>query len=92
MEAVRVRAANLPAIGRLFGSPAFPITLTFPWLGLAGFIPLPVKFHIHYGEPMHFSGDPTEDDASIEKKVDQVKDAIRGLVGTAREERRSWFT
>ncbi len=84
--------ANLRGIGRLMGSPAFPITLTFPWLGLAGFLPLPVKFHIHFGEPMHFSGDPTEDDATVEKKVEQVKDAIRGLVGGAREARRSWFS
>jgi 1-acyl-sn-glycerol-3-phosphate acyltransferase len=30
---------NLRSVGRLIGSPAFPITLTFPLLGPAGFIP-----------------------------------------------------
>lgn len=83
--------ANLRWIGRLFGSPAFPVTPLFPWLGLAGFLPLPVKFHIHFGEPLRFEGDPNEDDASVEKKVEVVKDRIRELIDDARSARTSWF-
>ncbi len=83
--------ANLRSVGRLIGSPAFPVTLTFPWLGLAGFLPLPVKFRIAFGEPMRFSGDPSEEDASIEKKVEQVKTRIRALIDEGRRARRSWF-
>jgi 1-acyl-sn-glycerol-3-phosphate acyltransferase len=82
---------NARSIGRLIGSPAFPITLTFPWLGAAGFVPLPVKFRLHFGAPMHFEGDPSEDDASVEKKVEQVKDVLRALIAEAREARSSWF-
>jgi 1-acyl-sn-glycerol-3-phosphate acyltransferase len=84
--------ANLRSVGRLIGSPAFPVTLTFPWLGLAGFLPLPVKFRIGFGEPMRFTGDPSEEDASIEKKVEQVKQRIRGLIDDGRRARRNWFT
>jgi 1-acyl-sn-glycerol-3-phosphate acyltransferase len=84
--------ANLRPIGRLIGSPAFPVTLTFPWLGLAGFVPLPVKFHIRFGEAMRFVGDPSEEDASIEKKVEKVKDRIRALIAEGRRARRNWFT
>jgi 1-acyl-sn-glycerol-3-phosphate acyltransferase len=83
--------ANVRSLGRLIGSPAFPITLTFPWLGAAGFIPLPVKFRLHFGLPMVFEGDPTEDDATIGTKVEQVKDALRSLIQEARAERSSWF-
>jgi len=83
--------ANLRSIGKWIGSPAFPITLTFPWLGPAGFIPLPVKYQIEFGEPMHFEGDPTEDDAAIGDKVETVKDAIRTLVEGCRSRRRGWF-
>jgi hypothetical protein len=83
--------ANVPGLGRLIGSPAFPITLTFPWLGPAGFIPFPVKFRLNFGRPMCFEGDPAADDASIEEKVEVVKDAIRGLVGEGLAERRGWF-
>ncbi len=84
--------ANLRSVGRLFGSPAFPITLTFPFLGLAGFLPLPVKFHIHFGNPLTFEGDPNEDDATIQERVDVVKDEIKRLIADGLATRKSWFT
>ena len=84
--------ADVKWLGRLFGSPAFPITPTFPWLGLAGFLPLPVKFRIHFGEPMRFEGDPSEDDAAVEKRVAKVKAAIAALVEEGLEEREGWFS
>jgi 1-acyl-sn-glycerol-3-phosphate acyltransferase len=84
--------ANPRRLGKLIGAPAFPITATFPLFGLAGFIPLPVKFRLHYGEPLRFEGDAGEDDARIEKKVEVVKDAIRGLIQQGLSERTSWFT
>jgi 1-acyl-sn-glycerol-3-phosphate acyltransferase len=84
--------ANLRSLGRLVGSPAFPITLTFPFLGPAGFIPLPVKFHIHFGNPLRFEGDPNEDDAAIQERVDVVKDEIRRLIADGLATRKSWFT
>lgn len=84
--------ANLRGVGRLFGSPAFPVTPTFPFLGLAGFLPLPVKFHIHFGRPLRFEGDANAEDAAIEEKVEVVKGAIRRLVDDGLAARRSWFT
>jgi 1-acyl-sn-glycerol-3-phosphate acyltransferase len=83
--------ANVRALGRLVGSPAFPITPLFPWLGLGGFLPLPVKFRIHFGQPLRFEGDPNEEDAAIEKRVATVKAAIRLLIAEARGARRNWF-
>jgi len=84
--------ANLRWLGRLFGSPAFPVTPTFPFLGLAGFLPLPVKFHLHFGHPLRFEGDPSEEDAAVEAKVDVVKDAIRALLADGLAARKSWFS
>jgi 1-acyl-sn-glycerol-3-phosphate acyltransferase len=78
-------------LGRLIGAPVAPLTLTMPWLGLAGFVPLPVKFRIRFGEPLYFEGDPSEEDAEVERKVEIVKDAIRGLVAEGLEARRGWF-
>jgi 1-acyl-sn-glycerol-3-phosphate acyltransferase len=83
--------ANLRWLGRPFGSPAFPVTPTFPFLGLAGFLPLPVKFHLHFGHPLRFDGDPGEEDAVIEQKVEVVKDSIRALIADGLAARRSWF-
>lgn len=84
--------ANLRWLGRLFGSPSFPVTATFPLLGLAGFLPLPVKFHLHFGEPLRFDGDPGDEDAVIEEKVEVVKAAIMELIEAGLAARKSWFT
>jgi 1-acyl-sn-glycerol-3-phosphate acyltransferase len=83
--------ANIPLLGKLIGAPAFPITPTFPLLGVGGFVPLPVKFRIRFGDALHFDGDPAEDDATIGEKVDVVKDAIRELVAEGLGERDGWF-
>jgi 1-acyl-sn-glycerol-3-phosphate acyltransferase len=83
--------ANLRSIGKLIGAPAFPITLTFPWLGPAGFVPLPVKYQIEFGEPLNFEGDPTEDDSAIGEKVEVVKDVIRSMLVAGLERRKGWF-
>ena len=76
---------------RLTGLLYFPITPTFPWLGLGGLVPLPVKFRIHFGEPLRFDGDPSEEDAAIGQRVEVVKRRIRELIAEARAARRNWF-
>jgi 1-acyl-sn-glycerol-3-phosphate acyltransferase len=78
-------------LGRLIGAPVAPITLTIPWLGPAGFVPLPVKFRIGFGEPILFEGDPSEEDAEVERKVEVVKQAIRALIADGLAARRGWF-
>jgi len=83
--------ANLPALGRLLGMPAFPVTATFPWLGPLGLLPLPVKYHLRFGEPLHFDGAPTDEDAVVQEKVDVVRGAIAELLRVGRERRRGIF-
>lgn len=83
--------ANLPRLGRLFGMPAFPITLGFPWLGPLGILPLPVKYHLHFGEPMHFEGGADEEDAVVGAHVESVRDAIRDLFEKGLAQRRGIF-
>ena len=80
------------ALGRLVGAPAFPITVTFPWLGLFGYLPLPVKYRIHFGEPMYLDGDYQDDDASIEEQVERVRDQIALLIEEGLARRSSWFS
>jgi 1-acyl-sn-glycerol-3-phosphate acyltransferase len=83
--------ANLKGLGRVLGMPSFPITYTFPWLGPLGILPLPVKYHFYFGEPIHFDGDEDDDDRSIAQKVDQVKSAIDGLFTRGLAERTGVF-
>ena len=83
--------ANWRALGRALGMPAFPVTPTFPWLGPLGILPLPVKYRIYFGEPLHFEGAPTDEDAVVEGKVERVKQAIRDLFERGLAERRGVF-
>jgi 1-acyl-sn-glycerol-3-phosphate acyltransferase len=83
--------ANLKPLGRLLRMPAFPITITWPWLGLLGMVPLPVKYRIYFGEPMHFTGNPNDEDEVVAEKVEQVKGRIATMLARGLQERRSIF-
>ena len=83
---------NLRGLGRALGMPAFPITPTFPWLGPLGLLPLPVRYRIHFGEPLHFTGDSNDEDAAIEARVEEVRIAIAALLEHGVAEREGVFT
>jgi 1-acyl-sn-glycerol-3-phosphate acyltransferase len=84
--------ANLEDFGRSLSLPSFPITISSPWLGLAGpAFALPVKYRIYFGEPLRFEGSPHEEDASVEGRVDVVKAALRGLLARGLRERAGIF-
>jgi 1-acyl-sn-glycerol-3-phosphate acyltransferase len=83
--------ANLESVGKLFGMPSFPVTLTWPWLGPLGMLPLPVRYHIEFGEPLRFDGDASDEDEVIEEKVLEVKSTIQGMLRKGLAERRSIF-
>ena len=51
-EEIHPVMARADWIGRPLGFPYFPITPTFPWPGLLGFVPLPSKWSIDFGEPL----------------------------------------
>jgi len=83
--------ANLETLARTLGMPALPITPTFPWLGPLGLLPLPVRYHFYFGEPLQFEGDPGDEDAVIERKVLVVRRAIEGLFERGLSERQGVF-
>ncbi len=74
--------ANLYKLGQMFGVPYVPVT---PWLLP---LPRPVKLEIHYGPPLRFSGTGDEDDATIQRYVDEVKVSIASLMERGRQTRR----
>lgn len=82
---------NLPRIGRFLGMPAFPLTVGFPWLGPLGILPLPVKYHLYFGEPLVFEGSPSDEDAVVQQRVDTVRQAISEMFERGRGERRGVF-
>ncbi|WP_246099062.1 lysophospholipid acyltransferase family protein [Persicimonas caeni] len=82
---------NFESLGKLLGMPAFPITPTWPLLGPLGALPLPVKYRLYFGEPMHFEGAPDDEDRVINAQVDRVKDALRELIDRGLDEREGVF-
>jgi 1-acyl-sn-glycerol-3-phosphate acyltransferase len=78
-------------LARLIGAPAFPVTWFFPWLGLLGFVPLPVKYRLHFGDPIRLEGDPNDDDETISRHVARVKDEIALLLEEGLAQRQGWF-
>ena len=81
---------NARPLAKLLGAPAFPVapTMFIPVLGL---LPLPVKYRIYFGRPMHFEGDPYEDESDIERRVLEVQDAISALLQRGLDTRQGFF-
>jgi 1-acyl-sn-glycerol-3-phosphate acyltransferase len=76
---------DLKPLARLLGLPALPIT---PYLLP---LPLPVRYHLHFGEPLHFTGSPDADDAELERQAGEVQAAVQRLVDQGLAERPGVF-
>jgi hypothetical protein len=53
---------------------------------------MPVKDRIYFGEPISFDGDPDEEDAAIQERVDAVKQEISAMLARGVAERSGIFT
>jgi len=84
-----ISVANLTSMAKVFGMPSLPI---MPQLLLpGGQLPLPTKYRLYYGEPMHFEGDPDDDDSIIEEKVWLVKATIQSMINRGLKARKHVF-
>lgn len=80
---------NARTVAKALGWPSFPIIpqLLVP----GGQMPLPTKYRIAFGEPMYLEGDPDDDDAVIEEKVNRVRTTIQSMLNRGLKERKSIF-
>jgi 1-acyl-sn-glycerol-3-phosphate acyltransferase len=90
-EEQAIAVANVMPLARLLRMPAFPVTITWPWCGLLGLLPLPVKYRIYFGEPMRFTGNPSDEDEVIGEQVERVKARIATMLARGLSARRSIF-
>ena len=81
-------AINVKSLAKLFGTPSFPIVPYPPFVPL---IPLPVKYRVYFGDSMHFTGDPDDDDEILVEMANQVKTAIASLLERGLKERNGIF-
>lgn len=85
---------NAKGLARLLGFPYFPITPTFPALGLLGAIPLPSKWIIEFGTPIetaHHGAAAADDPMVLFDVTDQVRETIQQTLYSLLLQRRSVF-
>jgi 1-acyl-sn-glycerol-3-phosphate acyltransferase len=84
--------ASLKGLGRIFGLPEFPLTLTFPWFGLLGLVPSPVKCFIAFGKPISteaYGPEAAEDEEVVARLAEKVRFIVQDLYEHLRVQRRS---
>ena len=93
-EETYISLAKSETIANLIHFPYFPISPTWPWFGLLGFVPLPTKWYIDFGEPISIdSYDPEEAEnvMLVSQLADQVRNIIQEMICTRLSKRKSIF-
>lgn len=80
-EETMLSLANFSPLARLLGVPYVPI---------GPLLPLPARVHLNFGQPMRFEGNVDNED-EVTRRVEEVKDAIRGLIDKGLKERTRIF-
>jgi 1-acyl-sn-glycerol-3-phosphate acyltransferase len=93
-EETYVTLGHAPLLSRITPLPNVPITLTFPWLGVLGLVPLPSKWFIDFGEPIPTAGfgpDGQTNLVLVAQLADRVRNTIQALLDDRLVRRRSVF-
>jgi 1-acyl-sn-glycerol-3-phosphate acyltransferase len=91
-EEIHPMLGNAGLLARVLDLPYFPLTPTFPWLGPLGLVPLPSKWYIEFGTPIHTESYPLEaaDDAKVVfDMADRVRETIQSTLYRLLVQRRS---
>jgi 1-acyl-sn-glycerol-3-phosphate acyltransferase len=82
-EEIYPMLGNARPLARLLNLPYFPLTPTFPWLGPLGLVPLPSKWYIEFGAPIHtdeLDAGTADDPTAVFDLTDQVRDSIQATL------------
>ncbi|GAA4659016.1 MULTISPECIES: lysophospholipid acyltransferase family protein [Amycolatopsis] len=93
-EEIYPKIGDLKPLARLLGLPYFPVTPFFPLLGPLGALPLPTKWTIEFGEPIHTDHIPAEDHDDpmlVFSLTDQVRESIQQTLYARLDQRESVF-
>jgi 1-acyl-sn-glycerol-3-phosphate acyltransferase len=94
-EETYISLAKSDFIARMIGFPYIPITPTFPWLGLLGFVPLPTKWYIDFGEPIptdHYSPGAANNMMLVSQLTDQTRNVVQNMIYDRLSARQSVFS
>jgi 1-acyl-sn-glycerol-3-phosphate acyltransferase len=93
-EEIYPMLVDVKPVARMLGFPFFPLTPLFPWLGLLGFVPLPSKWTIVFGEPIptaEFGPTGADDPLLVAELAERVRNRIQAIIDQKLHERRSVF-
>lgn len=79
-------------LAKATGFPYFPISPTFPWLGLLGVIPLPTKWSIDFGEPIptdQYGPDAANNLNLVSQLTNQTRNVVQQMINDRLAQRRS---
>jgi hypothetical protein len=62
-----------------------------PLLGPLAYFPLPVKFHVRFGEPMRFEGRFDDEDAVLDEKAAAVRGRVQAMIDEGLAARQGLF-
>ncbi|MGD8903079.1 MAG: lysophospholipid acyltransferase family protein, partial [Anaerolineae bacterium] len=82
-EETYISLGKSSAGAKITRAPYFPISPTFPWLGLLGLVPLPTKWYIDFGEPIamdRYEPDAARNLVPVSQIADQVRNAVQDMV------------
>jgi 1-acyl-sn-glycerol-3-phosphate acyltransferase len=91
-EEIHPVLANVKTLARVLNLPYFPLTPTFPWLGPLGLVPLPSKWYIEFGEPIHtssYGAESGDDPVVLFEITDRVRETIQSTLYRLLVQRRS---
>lgn len=86
-----VSVHNVEWLAKALGMPYVPVPALLPLLGPLAMLPLPTRFHVHFGEPMTFSGPFDDEDEAIDRKVSVVMQRVQSMIDEGRKARASIF-
>ncbi len=93
-EETYISLAKSDFMAKVTGMPYFPISPTFPWLGLFGFVPLPTKWYIDIGEPIPTDQYPPRSEQNlmlVQQLTEQVRNIVQNMIRQRLSQRRSIF-
>jgi 1-acyl-sn-glycerol-3-phosphate acyltransferase len=89
-----ISLTKAPTLAKLVHFPYFPISPTWPWLGLLGFVPLPTKWYIDFGEPIlvdDYDPEAINNLVLVSQLTDQVRNVVQDMIYARLAQRRSVF-
>jgi 1-acyl-sn-glycerol-3-phosphate acyltransferase len=93
-EETYIALSQVPIFEKITGFPFFPISPTWPWLGPLGFVPLPTKWYIDFGEVISFEDyeEGSENNlVLVSQLTNQVRNIVQEMVFSRLSSRKSVF-